>query len=1530
MSDHQFVVDMPGGFRAGGTNYLPGQLAPIKYRQQLNVDPTSGTSMPSNFGKTVIPHIYTFGGLVSSLAKVYRNADQAILHNVQNAAAMLNDPVISGPLQARQRMVSLLNWSIEPEDKHDKQLLQAAAHLTRLVSKTYRFTEYLRVLSEAIWYGKYAILHSAARSHDRAGKPQWHINKWMPINGDKLVFRFDDNSGSYDPDGVGIKVSMSHLNRNNEGGLYHNLKADLTPDGPAVFFDGWERRRIIVHKHMIRDGEYEDPVSAGYVQGVGIRNFLYWTWYQKQETLAQLVEIVERTAMGFTIYYYPTGNYTYKQEIEKVAAQQGKTNVILAPYDPAMPQMPTVEQIPMNTAGMQALQNLIDNYFGDMITRFILGQTLSTKAAGGGIGNSGVADLQHDSLKQIVRSDSAALEETVTREKVDVLRDWNYPQYRNVPFYFRLNPESTIPQQELMAMKAAWDMGAELNGAEVLARLGLNAPGRGDLKLFNPAIVAQKLQLKQQEQVMQQGGNQMPPGTQLPGQGPDGGPSGGPPNDSGPEGPGGGDPETDPNHPDHDPHGIDEQYDQFEGHPRYRKGKQPERYVQEPSESKIGLPAKPPKIDLPEPGAEAEVKGGIDPQPGSSRISDSGGQETLQGGRWKADDSKPAPELKPGAPAGQKPSNLTRNYIAGMNHGTVQFENPLHRDLHDYASAAKMTRLASGKTDQKSQGQHAIQVAKLRDKLVAEHGLPEEELLHHAKAVHDSVKEQMKGMQHGEVRQVKMPKLKKVKPAEASVEAPNMQAWAAARKSAAPVQKQSGESSVSSDENIQSQPQAEPKQDPAPVEPQQPQVDQPKPVEPQDEKQVDDGHRPMLKRRELHNDMVHRGYAPFGGVTLAGKQFEYGQLIPRKEFEEASNEERQAYLEANNDPARKFDFKNHIASKEQRSVLPTNLVAQSPTKGSYTHLGNDTWKSDQNGMKVNGNTLFGKGGDFSFSDEGYDPQTIEKHAANVSQAMEQRKQQEAAAEAARVEQEKAKKIDEHKAIWSKQANAATKLNKKQAETVLLQMQLGNPPQEKKMAPGSSSLIQLAWERGHRDAGSVMKADELAHAMKSQFTHPGEMTDWLTSEKGQQVVDQMFPHKAGDAAPVDIQQQPVAQESLRMSDVKGKLDALPDGAEIDGVKKQHGKFWIEGSQIPADAGQVIKHLGGNVGDWQKRLEAVSQKQSLDAEQAKTVVPQDEQALTEVPQDESVDAPAPDSQSPQSPEPMLTQEQQAKPTQPAAPQQSPTGSKPDILHVRSMPVGTKIGDWEKIHDKTTGITAWENRQIPDLVNDDDFGSKVDPKLFQEAVDWHQKNPTGVPGQQPEDKATTMKIPPGTMRKINKVAVAFGFNERNLHNQNAVGNFIRQTAHHLGLNMRGASKEEQTIAAGKFLHQQTERLDKLSAAAINLGWQPNPAHSRYVQSTKAAQHILQTAMKRGFKPPYTMSVLKEHLVRGDKKAMKMYQESLVASLNHLSEQKSTKGWYDSLADAVGGKRNLLILAGLLAVMWVMSSHMHHRRRR
>lgn len=556
-----------GGLRVGGVNYPSGATIPERYsrngqKTERLRDPAIGNvNTPPNMGRLVVPTVMTFSGMITSLSKAYRYSDEAMRHSIENAHAMLNDPVIQGPLLARQGMVALLNWSIESENDDEPQLKEASIQLTKIINRTPRFTEYRRALLEAVWYGRYACQNAFGFHYDSKGVRTRVVRKWSPISGDKLLFRYDDGSGQFDPDQIGIRMTTA-LGKDDL--IAGRRKLEATGEGMGYFLEPWERRHVVVHKHMIRDGEYEDPISGGQIHGVGLRHFLYWVWYQKQETMAQIAEIVERTGAGFTIYFYPEGNPQARAEVEKVSREQAHTNVILMPTDPNNPEAYSIQQIPPNTQGLTVLQDFVERFLGDMVIRFILGQTMSTKPDATGMG-SGLADLQKDTLFQIARYDAVNLEETITSELLLPLRDFNFPKLRNVDFFFKISTKVSAPEQELQAIYQAWNMGAEIKATDLMDKLDLAMPGPKDKTLFNPQIMMAIKQLNTPQPQPGMGGPPGAPPGAAPGgpAGPDGGgaPPEAPPG-AGPDDGGQGDPPPADDQPDGDPEQMDKQPDE--------------------------------------------------------------------------------------------------------------------------------------------------------------------------------------------------------------------------------------------------------------------------------------------------------------------------------------------------------------------------------------------------------------------------------------------------------------------------------------------------------------------------------------------------------------------------------------------------------------------------------------------------------------------------------------------------------------------------------------------------------------------------------------------------------------------------------------------------------------------------------------------------------------------------------------------------------------------------------------------------------
>ena len=504
------------GFRFKGKNFRSEKeldALPEHYRAQWEegnrpVDPGfSSPDLAPNAGRVIVPHVATFSGIVSTLAKTYKNPDEAIRHSVANAAMMRRDPMVMGPLLARQQAVALLDWSIEPEDKTNSEQVEVAKLLENMIAAIPNFVKYRRNLLEAIWYGRYGIQHRWGFSRTSRGSKVTAVRSWVPVNGDKILFRYEDYTGKYDHDEIGIKVSPAHVKNDIIAG---RQDLEWNTEGSAVFLRRWERARIALHKHLIMDGDYEDPTTGGMVHGVGIRHFIYWMWFQKQETMAQLAELVDRSGMGFTIYRYPAGDDQAKQEMLDIANKQATANQIVMPHDPMNPAY-GIEQIPPNTQGVTALMELIDGYFGAWVIRFILGQTSTVRAEPSGLGG-GQSDLHRESFVQIVRYDAENLDDTLTRDLVQRYVEFNFPSMKHVAFKFRSHVPDPNVNEKLAGLQAAWTMGAKIKANDIMSLVGLTLAGEDDVALYNPELQSAIMQLEQQGGVAvdPEGGEQGP------------------------------------------------------------------------------------------------------------------------------------------------------------------------------------------------------------------------------------------------------------------------------------------------------------------------------------------------------------------------------------------------------------------------------------------------------------------------------------------------------------------------------------------------------------------------------------------------------------------------------------------------------------------------------------------------------------------------------------------------------------------------------------------------------------------------------------------------------------------------------------------------------------------------------------------------------------------------------------------------------------------------------------------------------------
>jgi len=437
-----------------------------------------------------VRHCDTFQSRSLARAAVYRDYDEAVVDSRGNARYMRNDVGIRECLDSRQRSVAMLDWHIAPEDDRSQSQREFCTLLEQVCRRISHFTEYRRNCQHAIWYGKAAIQHRWGRQRVAGRQIVMPMSRhqddwgWQPISGDKLVFRqsaIEAQPGSYEGQ-LGIRVGSSFRTGDVIRGRW---RVEDVGFGLAYFLSPAERQLLLVHKHQVEDAAFEDVERAGAIHGIGIRSVIYWEWIQKQETMAFLMEFLERMAGGIQVWKYPQGNAQAYEEA-RAAAQaynSGQEHILLVPVPAADSGQYGVEVIDPGFRGVETLHALLTEYFGHRIKRYILGQVLSSESAATGLG-SGVADLHSQTLIQILKSDATALEETLTTDLLAPLiainvrqKNWSDPGFRP---RFVLETEKPDLQARLECWTRLLDRGLPLRTADLYELVDANVPGSQD------------------------------------------------------------------------------------------------------------------------------------------------------------------------------------------------------------------------------------------------------------------------------------------------------------------------------------------------------------------------------------------------------------------------------------------------------------------------------------------------------------------------------------------------------------------------------------------------------------------------------------------------------------------------------------------------------------------------------------------------------------------------------------------------------------------------------------------------------------------------------------------------------------------------------------------------------------------------------------------------------------------------------------------------------------------------------------------
>lgn len=429
--------------------------------------PPGPTDLPPAKGAYAVPHPFAFASLYNQGYELYRwSFDEALRHSVTNMLAMRRDPVIMSALEARQRPTALLSWHIDPADDTHPDEAEAAQRCTKLVEGIRDRPWFFIQLLEAIWYGRSGAQLRYEWQFPRAEKVLTP-GEWLPVNGDKLRFKWDGTCG----------ISVHSQFPGDKEVSDFNFVHYLTP---------LERQQFILHRYKPEDADWREGEFAGQVQGVGVRSRLYWWWWLKQQFLGMLANYIQRFANGLTVITFDAHNPLALAWAEEAARTPWSQAAFKIPqWDSTKPNVNSVNRLEVGTANPQFLLELITQYFDDIIKEYILGQNLTSESDATGLG-SGVAEAHQMTLSQIIKFDAECLSSTVQYDLVRILYRWNYRGVR--PGHFSFEVDSPNAEEYMNNAQTAFELGMALDEDQIreITKLAKPKPGKPVLSAVQP------------------------------------------------------------------------------------------------------------------------------------------------------------------------------------------------------------------------------------------------------------------------------------------------------------------------------------------------------------------------------------------------------------------------------------------------------------------------------------------------------------------------------------------------------------------------------------------------------------------------------------------------------------------------------------------------------------------------------------------------------------------------------------------------------------------------------------------------------------------------------------------------------------------------------------------------------------------------------------------------------------------------------------------------------------------------------------
>jgi hypothetical protein len=413
-----------------------------------------------------------------SVNKILRQGSLAFRKDRNLQRQMRYDPDIMGPLVMLQLSVACAEWAVQvPADMQgDEQATEQAAFVEKLLKNTPRFTDMMRHLLDALWYGRSAVNMVFGKQGETI-----YIRDWMPIHGDSLTMT---ELGQ-----LGLKVGPRYYTQTIGGAAPDTDKINGTVigwDSRVLPLDDQQRATIALHTYQPQGVDFDDPYEAenAYL-GRGMRDLVWYYWSLKQAALQNWATYIERYSMGIRVGNYPVGNEAAKADMESAMQNLlGDVSVLIPKNADGSDAGFGIDIKEPNGGNAEAFAKMVE-YLTENIKEVILGQTGTSQAVSSGLGSS-IGDQHAQTLNRQVTYIANALAETITREIVTPLFRMNFGDDA-VPPSFSFSVSKPNPDEYMKAIEAFTKLGGRVSEREARKVLGLAEPEDDEMVLQAPS-----------------------------------------------------------------------------------------------------------------------------------------------------------------------------------------------------------------------------------------------------------------------------------------------------------------------------------------------------------------------------------------------------------------------------------------------------------------------------------------------------------------------------------------------------------------------------------------------------------------------------------------------------------------------------------------------------------------------------------------------------------------------------------------------------------------------------------------------------------------------------------------------------------------------------------------------------------------------------------------------------------------------------------------------------------------------------------